>query len=65
VRLAEERHPPTQLPSPVGLHYFRLMRTESARMWDRIVSERSMAVKYPGVDQGRLDGVSLYMTVPT
>jgi len=65
VKLAEERHPPTQLPSPVGLHYFRLMRTESARMWDRILAEREIAVKFPGVDQGRFESVTLYMTVPS
>ncbi|MCB9845585.1 MAG: type VI secretion system baseplate subunit TssK [Phycisphaeraceae bacterium] len=65
VRLAEERHPPLELPSPTGLHYFRLMRAESARTWERIVQERSMAVKFPGAESARFDEVSLYMTVPS
>jgi len=65
VRLTDERHPPLQLPSPVGLNYFRLLTGESARIWERINNEKAMALKFPGVDQGRFDEVALYMTVPT
>jgi len=64
VRLKEERNPPIGLPTPVGLNYFRLLRAESQRTWDRIAQERRMALKFPGVDQGRFDEVTLYMTVP-
>lgn len=65
VKLAEERHPPLQLPSQVGLHYFRLERAESARMWDRIVAEKAIAIKYPGMESRTFDDVSLYYTIPS
>lgn len=65
VALKEERHPPLQLPSPVGLHYFRLLRAESARTWERITTEKAMACKFEGVDQNRFEEVKLYMTVPS
>lgn len=64
VRLSEERHPPLQLPSQVGLHYYRLNRAESQRMWEKIAAERSVAVNYTGVASGEFDEVSLFMTVP-
>lgn len=64
VRLVEERHPPMQLPAQVGLHYYRLMRSESQRMWDKISSERALAVNFQGVESSGFDEVGLYMTVP-
>lgn len=64
VRLQEERHPPMQLPAQVGLHYFRLLRPESQRMWEKIRSEHSLAVNFQGVDSSGFDEVGLYMTVP-
>jgi len=63
VKLAEERYPPFGLPSETGLHYFRLLRAESQRMWDRISQEKAMAVRYPGMDTSDYD-MTLYMTVP-
>lgn len=64
VKLAEDRHPPLQLPSQVGLHFYRLERAESARMWDRIVGEKAMAIKYPGMESRTFDEVALYYTIP-
>lgn len=64
IRLAEERHPPLELPSQVGLHYFRLMRADSARMWERIKQEKSIAVRWEGIETSDYE-VSLYMTVPS
>ncbi len=64
VRLAEERHPPYELPAQVGLNYFRLLRTESKSMWDRIVSEKKMALRWPDSEKFEFSEVSLYMTVP-
>ncbi len=64
VPLDEERHPPLQLPSQVGLHYFRLKRTEAERMWETIKSERSMAISFSGAEPGAIEDASLYMTVP-
>jgi len=63
VRLAEERYPPFGLPAETGLHYFRLLRADSQRMWDRISNERSMAIRFPGVETSDYD-ITLYMTIP-
>jgi type VI secretion system protein ImpJ len=63
IKLAEERHPPVELPAQVGLHYFRLLRTESARMWEKVKDERKLAIKWP--DSSSSDfSCALYMTVP-
>lgn len=64
VKLKEERHPPNALPTPTGRSYFRLLRHESGRMWERIQGEKAMALRFPGVDQGRFEKVSLFMTIP-
>ena len=63
IRLAEERHAPLELPSQVGLHFFRLMRAESTRMWERIKQEKSIAVRWEGVETSDFE-LALYMTVP-
>ena len=63
IKLAEERHPPLELPSQVGLHYFRLMRADSARMWSRIQQEKVVAVRWPDLESSDYK-LTLYMTVP-
>jgi len=63
VKLAQEPYPPVELPAQVGLHYFRVMRSESARLWERIVQEKAVAVRWPGIESSDFD-VTLYMTVP-
>lgn len=63
VKLNEERHPPVELPAQTGLHYFRLNRAESARMWERVVDEKSLAVRWLGSDSSDF-ALTLYMTVP-
>ena len=63
VKLAQELYPPVELPAQVGLHYFRVMRSESARLWERIEQEKSIAVRWPGIESSDFD-VTLYMTVP-
>ncbi len=63
VKLQEERHPPLELPSQVGLHYFRLNRTESERMWERVKAEKKMSAEWPNLDGSDLQ-LTLYMTVP-
>jgi type VI secretion system protein ImpJ len=63
VLLAEERHPPLELPASVGLHYFRLMRADAARMWERIKQEKSIAVRWEGIEAADFE-IVLYMTVP-
>lgn len=63
VKLQEERHPPLELPSQVGLHYFRINRAESERMWDRVKQEKKISLEWPNVDGSDFQ-VTLYMTVP-
>ncbi len=63
VQLTQELYPPVELPAQVGLHYFRLMRGESARLWERIKQEKAVAVRWPGMESSDFE-VTLYMTVP-
>jgi type VI secretion system protein ImpJ len=63
VKLAHELYPPVELPAQVGLHYFRVMRSESERLWERIQQEKSIAVRWPGIESSDF-AVTLYMTVP-
>lgn len=63
IKLTEERHPPLELPSQGGLHYFRLMRQDSQRMWDRIQEEKSLAARWQGLEASDFS-IELYMTVP-
>lgn len=63
VRLTEERQPPLELPSQTGLHYFRLQRSDSARMWDRICKEKAVAIRWPDMPSSDFS-ITLYMTVP-
>lgn len=62
VKLAEERHPPIDLPAQAGLTYFRLLRTESARMWERIVAEHAIAARWIDMESSDF-ALTLYMTV--
>lgn len=63
IKLDEERHPPLQLPAESGLHYFRLLRDESKRMWDLITQEKELAIRWVG-GEGTDFGFKLYMTGP-
>jgi type VI secretion system protein ImpJ len=66
IALKEERHPPLELPAQSDLHYFRLDRAASERMWQQIQSEKAAVVRWIGSE---LDwsgtGFTLYMTVPS
>ena len=63
VLLKEERFAPLELPAQTGLYYFRLLRTESARSWQQIVTERAAVVIWTEHDEADYE-VALYMTVP-
>lgn len=66
IELKEERHPPLELPASSDLHYFRLERGASARMWQQIQMEKSAAVRWTGTEIDWSDaGFTLYMTVPS
>ena len=63
IRLAYEAYPPVELPAEIGLCYFRLMRHESGRMWERVVQEKALAATWPDVESSDFR-LTLYMTVP-
>jgi predicted component of type VI protein secretion system len=63
VRLKEERIPPLELPSQSDLHYFRLLRAESARVWTQMQAEKAAAIRWVGKTDADYN-ITLYMTVP-
>jgi type VI secretion system protein ImpJ len=62
VKLAEERHPPVDLPAATGTTYFRLMRNESVKTWERITSEHAVAARWLDMESSDFN-LSLYMTL--
>lgn len=66
IALKEERHPPLELPAQSDLHYFRLDRTASERMWQQVASEKSTTIRWTGseLDWSGAE-FTLYMTVPS
>jgi type VI secretion system ImpJ/VasE family protein len=65
IELKEERHPPLELPASTDLHYFRLDRDASARMWQQIQSEKMAVVRWTGAEIDWSNAkFTLYMTVP-
>jgi type VI secretion system ImpJ/VasE family protein len=62
VLLKEERFAPLELPAQTGLYYFRLLRNESARAWQQILTERAAVVRWTEHEADY--EISLYMTVP-
>jgi len=63
VKLVEERHPPLELPSQTGLHYFRLMRSDSKRVWERVEQDKGLAIRWPDMETSDYN-IILYMIVP-
>lgn len=63
IKLKEERIPPPELPAKTNLHYYRVLRSDSGRMWDMLQREKSAAVRWPGMEASDYK-ISLYMTVP-
>jgi len=65
IELKEERHAPLELPAAADLHYFRLERGNSARIWQQIQTEKSAAIRWIGTEMNWSDAsFTLYMTVP-
>jgi len=62
IQLNQELYPPVELPAQVGLHYFRLIRAESARLWERVKQDKVLAVRWPGIASDY--EITLYMTIP-
>ena len=66
IELKEERHAPLELPAAADLHYFRLERANSARIWQQIQTEKSVAIRWTGSELDWSDAqFTLYMTVPS
>ncbi len=63
VQLIQELYPPVELPAQVGLHYYRIMRDESTRLWELIKQEKAIAVRWPEAETSDFE-IILYMTVP-
>ncbi|MBN2271788.1 MAG: type VI secretion system baseplate subunit TssK [Sedimentisphaerales bacterium] len=63
VKLKHESYQPVELPAQKGMHYFRLLRADSVRMWDRILREKAIAATWPGAENSDFD-MKLYMTIP-
>ena len=65
IELKEERHAPLELPAAADLHYFRLERASSARMWQQIQNEKAATIRWIGGELDWSDATfTLYMTVP-
>jgi type VI secretion system protein ImpJ len=63
--LKEERHVPLELPAASDLHYFRLDRNASGRIWQQIQTEKAAAIRWTGNELDWTDAnFTLYMTVP-
>ena len=70
IALAYEPHPPRGVSQEARYAYFRLVKEQdewSKLMWEEIVKERRMAVRFKGSDSGRFgdDGVALVMPADT
>lgn len=64
VKLKEERVPPVQLPAQSDLHYFRVLRADSARVWQKLQLEKAAVLRWPGQEASDFQ-VTLYMTLPS
>ena len=62
MRLKEERFQPLELPAQADLHYFRLLRGESQRVWGQIQTEKSAVIRWIGKEDADYE-MALYMTV--
>jgi type VI secretion system protein ImpJ len=63
VLLKEERFVPLELPAKAGLHYFRLLRSNSARAWEQVQAEKAAVMRWPDEAASDFDA-NIYMTVP-
>ena len=64
VRLVEEKFPPHFLPNHPGLHYFRVMRKDSERVWERIQAEKEISLIWP--EHAASDfAMTLYLILPS
>jgi type VI secretion system protein ImpJ len=66
IALKEERHPPLELPAQSDLHYFRLDRAASERMWQQVQSEKTATIRWTGSELDWSGATfTLFMTIPS
>ena len=61
VKLKEERIVPLELPAANDLHYFRLLRADSQRVWDLLKQEKQAIIRWTGKEDADYN-ITLYMT---
>ena len=59
----EETFPPHFLPNHPGLHYFRVLREKSDKIWPRIKAEKQIGVRWPGFAESDFQ-LTLYLILP-
>jgi type VI secretion system protein ImpJ len=64
VTLKEERNPPLELPAQSNLHFFRLLRGESQRIWGQLQIEKAAVICWKGHPDPDYE-INLYMTIPS
>lgn len=64
VVLKEERFPPLELPAESGRYYFRLQTTQSRRIWEEVVREKELVVRWSMQREVADLQIGLYMTLP-
>jgi len=64
IQLAQELYPPVELPAQIGLHYFRIVRAESTRLWASVEQDKLLAARWPELDTSDCE-LTLYMTLPS
>ena len=51
IPLEEGRSLPPEFPTQADYHYYRLLRSENPRLWDKIKEEGSMAIFWRGMEE--------------
>ena len=52
---------PLELPAANDLHYFRLLRSDSQRVWDLLKMEKQAIIRWTGKEDADYH-ITLYMT---
>lgn len=63
VKLQEEKFPPHFLPNQPGLHYFRVLRSESP-LWERVLKEKEISIRWPEHSASDFQ-ITLILVLPT
>jgi type VI secretion system protein ImpJ len=61
--LEHQATPPNQLPARARLHYFRLRRDRSQRMWQEVEETRQLIARWPHWETSEMEP-ALYMVLP-